>query len=757
MIEALRKHLCGHVLQLMLATSIVFSGASSLTHARDKEWRVVKAPHFGEVLFYFYQQKYFSAITHLMPAQVLSRLPRHEDEAELLLGGLYLSYGLHQKAGEIFQRLIDETAAPHVRDRAWFYIAKIWYQRGYLEQAVEALARIQHTLPAELQEERQVLGALVLMKQKRYQEAVRVLGEFKGRSEWAAYARYNMGVALIEVGDKSKGVGLLEDVGRMRAGSTEMKALKDKANLALGYAFLQVQGPERAQSYLRDVRLNGPFSNRALLGMGWALSARGRHQQALVPWMELQNRNPIDVAVQESLLAVPYSLRQLNANQQSLQHYETAIAVYDAETTRLGHAVNAIRAGKLLISELLRDPDSETGWFWRANHLSDTPESRYLMHLLATHAFHEALKNYRDLVFLSRNLAHWSENMDVFDAILETRRRGYEERLPRIMESYRSLDLTTLTRERDRYAQELKRIEDQGDAMALAGAKERDLIARLQRIKATIERMADTQDVTEYRQKYRIFSGLLLWKISTDYKPRLWRIKKTIRQLDKALTEARLRERSLQRIQKIARRGFEGYGKRSAVLRHRISLLQRKVDIAVRTHEDYLQELAATELERQRQRLRTYITQARFGIAQVYDRSISRVAVAQSPASKEERESKVSAQPAPSLPATTQLAKSTPLAGGTLAPEADKETPPSAGEAIARSPTTQEQGEPGLSAQPPPSAGEAGAEPRPDIDVASIDPNVVSKKPLFSEITERELSEMLRIFIADYEAGDLNG
>ncbi|MDH3687973.1 MAG: tetratricopeptide repeat protein, partial [Gammaproteobacteria bacterium] len=235
---------CTKVGSLPVRLGVVGVGAmlvmafSATTYARDGRWGEVKDPHFGEVLFHFYQQKYFSAITHLMAAQAEQRIEHHKDEAEILRGGMYLSYGLHREAGKIFQRLIDEGAPPDVRDRAWFYLAKIWYQRGYLEQAVEALSRIQQALPGALQEERQVLAALLLMKRERYKEAVQVLGRFSGRSEWASYARYNMGVALVKAGEKNDGVKLLEDIGEMRADDNEMRALRDKANLALGYAFL---------------------------------------------------------------------------------------------------------------------------------------------------------------------------------------------------------------------------------------------------------------------------------------------------------------------------------------------------------------------------------------------------------------------------------------------------------------------------------------------------------------------------------------
>ena len=44
----------------------------------------VKDLHYGDVLFYFYQDDYFDSITRLLAAQQLERLPHTEGEAELL-------------------------------------------------------------------------------------------------------------------------------------------------------------------------------------------------------------------------------------------------------------------------------------------------------------------------------------------------------------------------------------------------------------------------------------------------------------------------------------------------------------------------------------------------------------------------------------------------------------------------------------------------------------------------------------------------
>src|ERR1039457_237475 len=98
--------------------------------------------HYGDVLFYYYQDDYFAAITRLLAAQQLQRVPHTQGEAELLLGGLYLSLGEHVEAGRIFDALLAANVSEAVRNRAWYYLGKVWYQRGYLQQAESALRKV---------------------------------------------------------------------------------------------------------------------------------------------------------------------------------------------------------------------------------------------------------------------------------------------------------------------------------------------------------------------------------------------------------------------------------------------------------------------------------------------------------------------------------------------------------------------------------------------------------------------------------------
>jgi hypothetical protein len=589
--------------------------------ARSNESHEVKAPHYGEVLFYFYQQKYFSALGQLMTAQHFARLGSHAGDAELLRGGLLLSYGQHVEAGHIFEQLIEAGAPQAIRDRVWFYLAKIRYQRGYLAEAEQALAQVSGKLPGDLDDERMVLHASLLMHRQEYRQAADLLAGLRGKSDWVHYGRYNLGVALIKAGDTEKGVVLLEQVGRAPVQSEELKSLRDKANVALGFTYIQDGWPELARSYLERVRLDGLMSNKALLGMGWAYSARDQQERALVHWTELQGRNLLDGAVQEALMAVPYALGKLGAYQRSLEQYEAAIGVYTREMTRLDNAIAAIRAGRLGTLLLADDPSEEMGWFWKLDKLPDTPESHYLAHLMAGHDFQEALKNYRDLRFVSVRLDRWASDIGIYQDMLATRRTAFANRLPATLNSKRVQDLAKLSAARDRYAAELARIERDADTNALATDKERELLARLDRIRQRLSRQVDTSADTQ--ERYRLLRGLLDWDIATDFSSRIWQARVTLNELDRLLQEADARRAALARAQQETPHRLDAFDVRIRALTPRIAQLHGRALELVRAQEMHLGELAVAELRQQQERLATYLTQARFAVAQIYDQSSS--------------------------------------------------------------------------------------------------------------------------------------
>src|SRR5258708_7243347 len=375
---------------LFLAAVLALPGGAARARQHDPEKLPIthiRDVHYGDALFYFYQNEDFAALTRVLAYEHWGRVPHHAEDAQLLEGGLYLALGMHNEAGERFERLLTNDVPTGVRNRAWFYLAQVWYARGYLERADAALRKVNGRMSPELEAQKELLFGNVLMHEGRYDEAIRLLSSWRGPQIWSAYARFNLGVALVRNGRLNDADPFLSSVGTMLAVTPELAALKDRANLALGFACLQANQPARARPPLARLRLNGPYSNKALLGIGWADAALGDYQGALTPWMELRNRDVLDAAVQESYLAVPYAFGKLNANAQSAEYYESAVKSFDAENGQLDEAIARIEKGDLLERVLGTDLGARYGWFWQLKSLPDAPESRYLYAVLAGQGF----------------------------------------------------------------------------------------------------------------------------------------------------------------------------------------------------------------------------------------------------------------------------------------------------------------------------------------------------------------------------------
>jgi tetratricopeptide (TPR) repeat protein len=618
-----------HRLAILAAAALALPAADAVAARGPDDGTVVQDLAYGEVLFEFFQEDYFSALTRLLAAQQRGELEHHGAEAELMLGGLYLSYGQHRLAGEIFERVLQQAVEPELHDRAWFFLAKIWQQRGYLNEAEAALARITGELPDELEPERQMLYAQVLMEQGRFADALAALEAWRRPSDaWVGYAKYNIGVSLVRLGQVEAGAKVLDEVGRLDPENPAFDALRDKANVALGYAWLQASRPVEAKPSLQRVRLNGPFSNKALLGVGWSDAEGADYRAALAPWLALRERSLLDSAVQESLLAVPYAFAQLGADKQAADHYVDAIEAFSSEIVRLTSSIDSIEKGEL-ITRLLGEREDvakeASGWYWRLEHIPDSVESRYLYELLASNRFQEGLKNYRDLLQLNRNLDRWTESLGAFDDILDTRQRAYVQRLPTIDSSLTSVDLDTMMARRVELESRLNAIERTEDVVALGTAKQQETWARLTAMEPKLAQLPSDAASEEMRAKHRFLRGLALWDLQRDYKARLWAERKSLADLDRSLREAQRRHHQVSSSRDDWPEKFVGLTARIEGLRPRVQGLRESAQVALLHQQEFLQGIAVEELKAQRDRLNTYMVQARFALASIYDRAAARV------------------------------------------------------------------------------------------------------------------------------------
>ena len=412
--------------QTIAITLIAFSTITNVFADEERNPQQIKDLRYGEALYNFYQERYFTSITNLMVAKDRRPITTQDVDPELLLGGLYLYYGLHENASNIFSALIEKNTSEETQDRAWFNIGKMRYKDRYFSEANQALNKVKNNLSAEREAEKQNLLANTYLKQKDYSAAYNAIKNLDAHQDWQVYAKYNMGISLIKSGKNSEGTELLRQISSLETKDEELKSLRDKTNVALGYAYIRQKLPQYSAKYLQKVRLKGPLSAKALLGIGWAHQQQNKLEQALVAWMELRDWPVIDTAVQESLLAIPYTLEQMGKNQLALQHYNYAIDNYKEELTSLKSVLSAVKAGELLfalrpamVTENILDPEYQ-------NPLPESISIPYLQHLISSIDFQKIHKSYLDLIYLRKNLTQWKNQFPAYYLMLKERNSRYK-------------------------------------------------------------------------------------------------------------------------------------------------------------------------------------------------------------------------------------------------------------------------------------------------------------------------------------------
>jgi hypothetical protein len=562
-------------------TATLLLTLSATAGAGQQDGFKVAAPHFGEVLFNFYQQKYFTALTDMAVSEDFGRLSSHAAEAELLRGGMLLSWGQHRQAGEIFEQLLATSGDPALLDRSRFYLGKVRLQRGYLDEAASEFEAISGTLPDELEAERINLQAQVYMGLGRNAAAVELLTDWTGTATWTVYARYNLGVALLGSDDLDGGTKLLEQVGLMNADAEELLALRDRANLALGFAFLQAGLEGDAKRALQRIRLNGPSSNKALLGAGWASASNAKYRKALAPWMELSERNLLDSAVQESLLAVPYAFTQLDAVPQAAEYYVRALDVYNAEITRLDGAISDMDSGQFVDALLVEEMAPGGGWHWQLEKLPDDAQARYLYFAIADHSFHEGLKSYRAVRLLSEHFADWQVRLDTYRELVAAQQEAIATRLSELEGRNVRTDIVQLWAQH----QELQ------DRLSLEG---RNVQADIDQLLAQRQGLPGRLSLAGQQQQ--------------------------LKELDTGIMRIAIKFEAMKIRTTNRAEAMQDFDRRMTELAPKLTAVQQELQLSLQDHQVYLNAMLRSEMQQQRQRLISYRAQARFGLASVYDR-----------------------------------------------------------------------------------------------------------------------------------------
>ena len=591
----------------------------------------VKDVYFGEALYHAFQGEWFDAVARLdtelgqyrrLDEPGLDTLNYHINQAEFGVGDFELGYRMHLRAGRAITAVIEGNVEEPVRNEAIYRLARLYFRKDQPENALRALERMRGAVPATIRDDVEFLRGEILMANGRFPEAARIFRDLQGAKGLEGFAGYNLGIALIKEGKEQDGRGSLDRTGQIASDSPATLAIKDKSNLVLGYKLLDGNAGENARLVLDRVRLSGPFSNRALLGSGWADASQGRFERALVPWSILAEREVTDPAVQEALLAVPYAYGKLNVYGKAAVLYGKALDAFGKEVDKLGASIKSVREGRFLQALAREELKQDSDWVVKLRSLPEAPETYYLLQLMASHDFQESLKNYLDLNELHKKLGVWEVDLDAFEDMIRQRRAYYEPLLPGIDRAFRELDSQMRLRleQRERVRKRLNAMLTAPRPDYLATGSERIATEKIGRLEQALVANGGTAS-DDIKGRISRLRGVLLWNIYTEYDQRLTDACKDLRDLNEAVDRLKKQYDAFVRTRQAATQSYEGYDDVIRRERNQIAAAKEKVTVLMARQGNILETMAVNELTKRRERLEQFQVTARFAIADSYDRA----------------------------------------------------------------------------------------------------------------------------------------
>jgi len=587
--------------------------------------------YFGEAIYHAMQGRYFDALQRLdtelgmyrgLDQPELDTLHYHINDAEFSVGDFELNYRMHHRAGRAIKAVLEGAVDESVRNEAAFRLARIHFQKGQLEDAQNALGRIHGVVPAEIRDDVEFLRANIDMATGRPGDAVKVLQQVHSDESLAGFVAYNLGIALLQDGRRQEAIEQLDKAGRMPASDHAGLSIRDKSNLVLGNILFESGNFERARQSLDRVRLEGAFSNQALLRAGWAEAEAKQYERALVPWNILADREPTDFSVQEAMLAVPHAYASLNLHGRAAITYGRALELFSKQIERVDASIGSIREGRFLKALIREESRQDETWVIRLRTLPDAPETYYLMELMASHDFQTALHNYLDLEDLQSRLMAWKTSLNAFDDIIRLRGQNYEPLLPEVDAQFRELDSRIRLRleQRKHLSERLQAMLTAPRPDFLATTEEQIAGERI----ALIEKQlgdSDNPALLALRQRAARLRGALNWRLETEYHERLTAAHVHLKELNANVDALSRQYDAFVGTRQAATHSYVGYDVQIARLRERVGEALQRVDTLMARQGHMIETVAINQLAARREHLVAQQNQARYGVADSYDRA----------------------------------------------------------------------------------------------------------------------------------------
>jgi hypothetical protein len=627
---------------------------------------------YQQVLYEYYQGNFALALTQIaileqeFPkglTQIPDFLRAHQVEPELLKGGISLAYGLDNQASDIFLRLLKNNTEPDVTAYSWLLLGKTYYQKRQFSDAAQAFQQISQDNADEYFEtstrdnwlymQSQLHG--FLLAQEPGTSDIQWLEQLSEHSIYRDYVQYNQALALLQNGENQQAINGLSTLAKSDSSfagrwmgwadpifsvnneqsiAAERDAIRDRANLTLGYTLLQNDAPHEAFRVFENIRSDGLDAEAALLGYGWAAAKKDELQIALAIWQRLIQMPQNSEFTLEAYLASAYAYEKAFAPRQSLQVLQLGVERFEQALVGLNQAEQQVNKRQFILDLLpnmrkhietndkislsLKDKGQQFNTVGLFNNVTVSSEFR---------AGLSALVQNRDL---QQQLQSWQQRMLQYHLMLDERQAERLKRAKQILQNRTLEQLPELQTQRKMLAQVVSTAKHQQDGQVLMSQQSQQWLDRVKRSEkrlvtiAKLKKQLDQPALSDsYQRRIKRVAGRLIWQASEAHSANQWQAQKALQQLDEEISKAQLRQLQLLK-QLAAKPDF-------AEQRLRVSTLALQINAEI-TKSNSLQDALVSQLSAifmqfiqiHKQKVTHYILQAQLAMVRLNDQALQK-------------------------------------------------------------------------------------------------------------------------------------
>jgi len=297
------------------------------------------------VLFDAYQNDYAGAFANALVIEELGLVEADYTAFALTKASLAVQQGLYGHAESLFAVIEKAPLTEADRSRLVLERARLHHHRGDIASLEAELAKLPgNTIEGGALQHSELiyLQADLLLAQRRFDAAGRLIEALEADDRYRAYALFNMAMALRDANRAADAFDVLRVLLAMEGSAREVRDLKDRSRIALAQLSAELNRGDDAASLLEDLPADSRYRNSALSAFGaYAMKVKDYDLAARLFQSALQDQPwPTDAAYAQ--IALPMALQGMTEPAMVLGHYRDAQASLERRAAVLAGVQRAL-------------------------------------------------------------------------------------------------------------------------------------------------------------------------------------------------------------------------------------------------------------------------------------------------------------------------------------------------------------------------------------------------------------------------------